>query len=267
MFENKNYSNNPYNLISIEEKKNNEIKKENRYQNLFEKDDNHHQNKLSAKKIKPIHPQSAFHYQNNNNIKSKNINKDRPVTSIQSKKIKRINQDNKNKLNSNNLYDKYKNKKNKEQKSDLKGFKYIPQKRQNQKIIYNKVNYNDYCQKNNIDRNKNYQYYKDKGYYNYRNAMKQYGNQIRNKISSNNKNKMEHKFNNFIKNDDKRGRLPGYPVCRRPCANRRLHRRPGRYSLHRDRKHNPEARGSHAVCGCGCPRQYFHLPDRMGRRQ
>ena len=91
------------------------LKKENRYQNLFEKDDNHHQNKLSAKKIKPIHPQSAFHYQNNNNIKSKNINKDnkdRPVTSIQSKKIKRINQDNKNKLNSNNLYDKYKNKKN-----------------------------------------------------------------------------------------------------------------------------------------------------------
>ena len=210
ILENKNYSNNPYNLISIEEKKNNEIKKENRYQNLFEKDDNHHQNKLSAKKIKPIHPQSAFHYQNNNNIKSKNINKDRPVTSIQSKKIKRINQDNKNKLNSNNLYDKYKNKKNKEEKSDLKGFKYIPQKRQNQKIIYNKVNYNDYCQKNNIDRNKVYHYYRDKGYYNYRNAMKQYGNQIRNKMSSNNKNKVEHKFNNFIKNDYKGVKSPGY---------------------------------------------------------
>ena len=211
MFENKNYSNNPYNLISIEEKKNNENKKENRYQNLFEKDDNNYQNKQSAKKIKSVHPQSAFHHQNNNNnIKSKNINKDRPITSIQSKKIKRINQDNKNKNINNNLYDKYKNKNYKEQKSNLKGFKYFPQKRQNQKIIYNKVNYNDYCQKNNIDRNKNYQYYRDKGYYNYRNAMKQYGNQIRNKISSNNKNKIEHKFNNFIKNDDKRGRLPGY---------------------------------------------------------
>ena len=212
-FENKNYSNNPYNLISGEEKKNNENKKENRYKNLFEKDDINFENNNHPKKLKSNHPQSAFHYQNNNNnnIKSKNINKNRPTTSIQAKKIKRINQENKNNnIKVDNLYDKYKNKNNKEQKQNLKGFKYIPKKRQNQKIIYDKVNYNDYCIKNNIDKNRNYHYYKEKGYYNYRNAMKQYGNLIRNKISSNNKNKIEHKYNNYIKNDNKGVRAGGY---------------------------------------------------------
>ena len=84
---------------------------------------------------------------------------------------------------------------------DLKGFKYVPQKRQNQRIVYDKVNYNDYCKKNNIDKNKNYHYYRDKGYYNYRNAMKNYGNQIRIKSSSNNKNKFEKKFSDFTKNE------------------------------------------------------------------
>ena len=57
--------------------------------------------------------------------------------------------------------------------------------------------------KNNIDKSKNYKYYKEKGYYNYRNAMQQYGNLIRNKISSNGKNKRINKYNNFIKNDNK----------------------------------------------------------------
>ena len=104
----------------------------------------------------------------------------------------------------NNLYDKYKNKNiKKEQNKDLRGFKYVPQKRQNKNIIYNKVNYNEYCVKNNIDKSKNYHYYKEKGYYNYRNAMKQYGNLVRNKISSNKKIKNENKFNNFIKNENK----------------------------------------------------------------
>ena len=46
----------------------------------------------------------------------------------------------------NNLYDKYKNKyNNKEQMKDLKGFKYIPQKRKNNNIVYNKVKYKEYC--------------------------------------------------------------------------------------------------------------------------
>ena len=39
IYENKNYSNNPYNLISEEEKKNNEYRKDCRYKNLFENDD------------------------------------------------------------------------------------------------------------------------------------------------------------------------------------------------------------------------------------
>ena len=217
IFENKNYSNNPYSLISGEEKKNNENRKENRYKNLFENDDinfQNNQNRKSPKKIKLAHPQSAFNHQKNNNIKSKHINKDRPITSIQPKKIIRSTE-NKNKLIVNNLYDKYKNKNNKEQKSNLNGFKYIPQKRQNQKIVYNKVNYNDYCKMNNIDKNKNYHFYRDKGYYNYRNAMKQYGNQIRNKISSNNKIKSEHKYNNFIRNDYNGVKLPGYAAKKR----------------------------------------------------
>ena len=223
ILENKNYSNNPYNLISGEEKKNNENKKENRYKNFFENDDLNFQNnkiKKSPKKVKSAHPQSAFHYQKNNNIKSNHNNKNRPITNIQSKKIKVIKAENKNnKLIINNLYDKYKNKNNKEQKSNLKGFKYIPQKRRNQNIIYNKVNYNDYCKKNNIDKNKNYHYYRDKGYYNYRNAMKQYGNQIRNKISSNNKLKIGHKYNNYIKNDNKLVKLPGYAAKMRNANN------------------------------------------------
>ena len=129
-----------------------------------------------------------------------------------------LNQEDKNKPKVNNLYDKYKNKKQKEPKQDLKGFKYVPQKRQNQRIIYDKVNYNDYCKKNNIDKNKNYQYYKDKGYYNYRNAMQKYGNQIRNKFSSNNKNKFEIKYNDYIKKDIKGGK-EGYAAKMRKINN------------------------------------------------
>ena len=219
IYENKNYSNNPYNLISEEEKKNNEYRKDYRYKNLFENDDyncQNNQNKISPKKNKLQHQKSAFHYQNNNNIKSKKIN--RPITSIQSNKIKKNNQEDKNKPKVNNLYDKYKNKKQKEPKQELKGFKYVPQKRQNQRIIYDKVNYNDYCKKNNIDKNKNYQYYKDKGYYNYRNAMQKYGNQIRNKFSSNNKNKFEIKYNDYIKKDIKGGK-EGYAAKMRKINN------------------------------------------------
>ena len=219
IFENKNYSNNPYNLISEEEKKNNEYKKDNRYKNLFENDEfnfQKNQNNITPNKNKLQHPKSAFHYQKNSNIKSKKIN--RPITSIQPNNIKRNNQENKNKPKVNNLYDKYKNKNKKDPKQNLKGFKYVPQKRQNQRIVYDKVNYNDYCKKNNIDKNKNYHYYRDKGYYNYRNAMKNYGNQIRIKSSSNNKNKFEKKFSDFTKNEYK-GIKGGYAAKMRKVNN------------------------------------------------
>ena len=76
----------------------------------------------------------------------------------------------------------------------------------------------NYCKKNNIDKNKNYQYYKDKGYYNYRNAMQKYGNQIRNKFSSNNKNKFEIKYNDYIKKDIKGGK-EGYAAKMRKINN------------------------------------------------
>ena len=40
------------------------------------------------------------------------------------------------------------------------------------KIIYQKINYNNYCQQNNFDRKRNYHYYRENGYYNYNQAMK-----------------------------------------------------------------------------------------------
>jgi len=44
------------------------------------------------------------------------------------------------------------------------------------KIIFQKINYNDYCQKNNFDKNRNYHFYRENGYYNYNQAMKNYQN-------------------------------------------------------------------------------------------
>ena len=41
-------------------------------------------------------------------------------------------------------------------------------------IVYGKINYNDYCLKNKIDKGRNYHYYRENGYYNYNNAMKNY---------------------------------------------------------------------------------------------
>ena len=42
------------------------------------------------------------------------------------------------------------------------------------KIIYQKINYNNYCQQNNFDRKRNYHYYRENGYYNYNQAMENY---------------------------------------------------------------------------------------------
>ena len=39
------------------------------------------------------------------------------------------------------------------------------------KIIYQKINYNNYCEQNNFDRKRNYHYYRENGYYNYNQAI------------------------------------------------------------------------------------------------
>ena len=135
-------------------------KKGNRYQNMFGNDDygvtisNDNNKKQPPSKQRPSTNQQAnryqFDYNNNNNFnRYNNINNNR-----------------------NRNYEEH-------QKGWFKrnypGFKYEkPKAVQNSKINYGKVNYNDYCKKNNIDRNKNYHYYRENGYYNYNNAMKAY---------------------------------------------------------------------------------------------
>lgn len=55
-------------------------------------------------------------------------------------------------------------------KQQYPGFNYdAPKKNENIKIDYSKINYNDYCQNNHIDKNK-YYYYGENGYYNYKHA-------------------------------------------------------------------------------------------------
>ena len=60
-------------------------------------------------------------------------------------------------------------------KKNYPDFKYKqPKRAPNCKVNYGKINYNDYCAKNKIDKGRNYHYYRENGYYNYNNAMKDY---------------------------------------------------------------------------------------------
>ena len=229
----------PYNLIINKNSDNNNniinsnninIIKKNRYKNLFEDEEDEHTKHISEI-IKPSnHPQSALNRQKRLNFKpsemaNNKLNKHKSRASTSNPANRRLNKNyknpkliyqNKNNVKVNNLYDKYKNKnKNmKEQKPVLYGFKYIPQKRKNNKIAYDKVNYNDYCKKNNIDKYKNYHYYRENGYYNYRNAMKKYGNFVKNKNMNFKRNNHEkdnqNKFNIYLKNEYKGGGGAGY---------------------------------------------------------
>lgn len=221
---NKNSNNNIFNSNNIN------IIKKNRYRNLFEDEENDH-NKQISEIIRPSnHPQSALIRQKKLNFKpnemaNNKLNKNKIRASTSNPANRRLNKNNnnpkliyqnKNNVKVNNLYDKYKNKnKNKnmkEQKPVLYGFKYVPQKRKNNKIAYDKVNYNDYCKKNNIDKYKNYHYYRENGYYNYRNAMKKYGNFVKNMNCKKNNHEKDNlnKFNIYLKNEYKGGGGAGY---------------------------------------------------------
>ena len=68
-----------------------------------------------------------------------------------------------------NLYDfRYNN--------DLEPFNNLNQPDDEIKITFQKINYKDYCERNNFDRNKNYHFYLENGYYNYNRKMKNYHN-------------------------------------------------------------------------------------------
>ena len=231
--ENNNFPNSPYNLILNKKQNNNfEVQNKNRYKNLFNDENNYDNNenynkrrKISNEKNILNPPKSALPRKNKlnlaSNVNNKNLNKPkkRPITSMPTNNnLDRQNSKNirKSNVKPNNLYDKYKNKNKEKVKKNLNGFKYVPQKRKIYNIKYDKVNYNEYCQKNNIDKNKNYHYYRENGYYNYRNEMKKYGNfvQNKNKIHKTNKNEIQNqnhnKFNNYLKNEYKGGGGAGY---------------------------------------------------------
>jgi hypothetical protein len=124
-------------------------------------------------------------YQNMFNDEQKpNVNqnqKKRPITNQQEKR----NKDNYNNYNiygyNNNNINRYgnNNRRNQNQnyekgwfKRNYPEFKYQKQKKApNGKVNYGKINYNAYCAENKIDKARNYHYYRENGYYNYRNAM------------------------------------------------------------------------------------------------
>ena len=238
--DNKNFPISPYNIIINEDNNinnifnNKNVNKKSRYKNLFsdeidnDKDhsENHYNNKQYSEVKKPLnYPQSAVQRNNKLNLKTNernynnykiNKSKNRPMTNISSQNNLKGDYKKKKNFKVNNLYDKYKNKNKKEQNAKLYGFKYVPQKRQVYKIAYDKLNYNDYCKKNNIDKNKNYHYYRENGYYNYRNAMKKYANFVHNKNiankkkGNNNEIQNQNKFNIYLKNEYKGGGGAGY---------------------------------------------------------
>ena len=73
-----------------------------------------------------------------------------------------------------NLYDfRYNN--------ELEPFNILNQPDDEVKITFQKINYKDYCERNNFDRNKNYHFYLENGYYNYNQKMKNYHNMNDNK--------------------------------------------------------------------------------------
>ena len=140
--------------------------KKNRYQNMFD------DTKITNNKP-PINNQKKVPDRNNKNI----INN-----------------------NKNNNYNKQKNVNPKGWlKKNYPEFKYQkPKKAANCKVNYGKINYNDYCANNKIDKQKNYHYYRENGYYNYNNAMKNYRiRQNQGQINNNNlQNAMQFRNNN-----------------------------------------------------------------------
>ena len=138
--------------------------KKNRYQNMFGDE-----------------PKSGGNNQNNKNRPSTNQQDKRPYHNYN------------NNYNNYNNYNRYGNNRQRVNPANQRGwfkknypeFKYNqPKRAANCKVNYGKINYNDYCVKNKIDKGINYHYLRENGYYNYNNAMKAYrGNQNPNQIN------------------------------------------------------------------------------------
>ena len=118
----------------------------------------------------------------NSGINNNQNNKNRPSTNQQDKRAYG------NKINNYNRYENNRQKVKPVNQVNQKGwfkknypeFKYNqPKRAKNCKVNYGKINYNDYCSKNKIDKGRNYHYLRENGYYNYHNAMNAYrGKQI-----------------------------------------------------------------------------------------
>ena len=116
--------------------------KKNRYQNMFGEDD------INQKKIRPsTRDQQKRPYGYNNNYNRYGINNQKVNPAYQRGWFKK----------------------------NYPDFKYNqPKRAQNCKVNYGKINYNDYCAKNKIDKGRNYHFYRENGYYNYKKEMNAY---------------------------------------------------------------------------------------------
>ena len=172
-YNNYNYNNNEHKRQYDHEQNNrnnnfNKKKKSNRYKYIFTEEDE--SSEYSNAKIEKN--DNDYYYQNNhrnNNYRNLNFNNDRRDIGPRY-----------------NLYDfRYDN-----------NYNNINKQRDNDeiKIIYQKINYNNYCQQNNFDRKRNYHYYRENGYYNYNQAMENYQN--RNNNDNNYKYNNKYNYNN-----------------------------------------------------------------------
>lgn len=157
-----NYQNN-INYNSNENKDNYISSKGNRYKFMFiDEDENPHiKNYNGNNQYNNDYQENNYHNRNNYQNENSNKNYNRVINNLNYNK-----RDNGPRY---NLYD----------------FRYdqSPNNQRNNsdqvKIIFQKVNYDNYCEKNNFDKNRNYHFYRENGYYNYNQAMKNYQNNIR----------------------------------------------------------------------------------------
>ena len=177
---NNNNNNNKYNYLNKYDN-NMKLKKEEYNNNAL-----NNNNKINNNNInKPIPPKQKGNryremYKDDITLKSNDNIKNKPKTPVMNKE---------NRYGFNNNY----NDNNKREKGWFKNnypeFKYQrPKRAQNCKVNYNQINYKDYCLKNNIDKKKNYHFYRENGYYNYNKAMNEYKNKNYNIYNPNNYN-------------------------------------------------------------------------------
>ena len=168
------------NNVKIQPEPMNNYDKNALFQKKYQQQNINNKLEIIEEKPKPQPQQNKFAYLNkyDNNMRLKN--------EYNNKNISPINNNVKNRPASqqvNNNYNRYGYNKQKVNQDYQRGwfkknypeFKYNqPKRAANCKVNYGKINYNDYCAKNKIDKNRNYHYLRENGYYNYNNAMNAY---------------------------------------------------------------------------------------------